>query len=91
MKHITDPSELEVGREYWLVDKATNFAEINVCKERDGHTYFASHIWVYPSNNQAMKRWDVFGPLPIRIPPNFDVLKAKSPFNPVGQWLGSSD
>lgn len=82
MKHITDPSELEVGREYWLVDKATNVPEINICKERDGRSYFASHFWVYPSNNQAMERWDVFGPIPVRIAPDFKALMAEKLSNP---------
>lgn len=93
MKHITDPSELEVGREYWLVDKRWDLKKISECKSRtcENLLFFENHIWAYETNNQAFKQWDIFGPLPIRTAPDFEALKAQKLLGPIGQWVRSPD
>lgn len=70
MKHITDPTELINDRMYWLVDKANGDARASKC-QRDfcednshpDHLFFEGRIWATPENNQAMERWDIYGPI----------------------------
>lgn len=78
MKHITDNSQLKVGREYWCRIRGQAFATPFVCHVRDGMRYLADHIWAEDSNNQALQRWEIFGPIPPRQSADFDaVLKAE--------------
>lgn len=79
MRHITDPKELMVGREYWVVEKLTGKFRIETLQERDNRAFFGMHIWAIEGNNQAMDRWDVFGPIPERQPPDFNALRAQNP------------
>lgn len=85
LKHVTDPDQLEVGREYWLRDKSTGEAKVSTYQEYGiGQCFFEGHIWTFNGNNQGMRRWDIFGPLPavIRPQPDFDVLMGlKAPLN----------
>jgi hypothetical protein len=78
IKHITDPSQLENKREYWLVDKVFGWKGIEQCRMRNGLHYFQEYIWAHTDNNQAMSRWDIFGPLPLHVAPDFAALKAQS-------------
>ena len=75
MKHITNPDELEIGRQYWLVDKTTGNAKISQLKAEDNWKYFESRMWVNTDNNQAMELWDIYGPIPMQVPPDFEALK----------------
>lgn len=83
VKYITDPSQLEVGRDYYLLDKETQINSllphawplIEECKERDGYKYFSCNIWATEGNNQALERWDIFGPIPKTTLPDFNALK----------------
>lgn len=84
MKHITNPDDLEVGRHYWLVDKMTGNAKISQLKSEEADwKYFEGRMWVRPDNNQAMNIWDIYGPIPMEVPPDFEALKrgevAKAP------------
>lgn len=77
MKYITHFSQLEVGREYWLVHKqlpCSLTTKISECKQEGGLFYFENRIWAFHDNNQAMERWHIFGPLPVRHPPDFKAL-----------------
>lgn len=80
MKHITNVTDLLVGREYWLLDKKNGSVAISKLKvEKDDRPdkdrpYFENRMWAFPSNNQAMQHWDIFGPLPVRVAPDFDAL-----------------
>lgn len=77
IKHITDPEELELGREYWLRPKDSPCVPyVAVCEQEFGRKYFGLRIWAESNNNQAMRRWDIFGPLPVRNPPDFYALMA---------------
>lgn len=79
IKHIKTVSELEVGKEYWLVSKlyADAVPKISQCRiiDAQGWKYFDAHIWAVEDNNQAMENFDIFGPVPERLPPDFDKLK----------------
>lgn len=79
MRYITDLNELRVGREYWLFEKLTGRVTLERLQERDNRPFFGMHIWAIPGNNQAMDRWDVFGPVPERQPPDFQALRAAHP------------
>lgn len=74
MKHVLDPKDLIVGREYWLRDKETGEAHISLLIPDEDRYYFDFRIWAYPENNQAMQRWDIFGPIPTRQVPDFEVM-----------------
>lgn len=82
IKHITTTEQLVPGREYWLVSKRWDLQKISECKVEPtpeaNLKYFENHIWAYGDNNQAMQSWDIFGPLPIRIPPDFRALKRQA-------------
>lgn len=74
--YIKELSQLEIGREYWLVDKKDNRKPfISTCQERDGQAYFELFIWATEKNSQITRHYDVFGPLPVRHPPDFELLK----------------
>ncbi len=78
MKYITDPDQLIPGREYWLVHKQYGLVKISECKIEANLMFFENRIWAFGDNNQAMERWDIFGPLPIRQPPDFKALKKQA-------------
>lgn len=78
MKHITDLEDLILGRQYWVVSKDFGAPEVLKVRERDNMRYIGNHMWAEPSNNQAMKNFDIFGPLPELVQPNFEALKAES-------------
>ncbi len=79
MKHITDPAELELGREYWLVAKEGSDPswEPKISKLLDdcGRKFFEFRMWAEPDNNQAMDHWDIFGPIPKQEMPDFEALR----------------
>lgn len=78
VKHITDPNQLEIGREYWLLDKDgknVRIAQLECADDTVKRRFFEEFIWAEPDNNQAMKYWDIFGPIPLRIQPDFEALK----------------
>lgn len=83
--YIREVEELEIGREYWLVDKDTGRRKISTLltdgpigtlndDEVDSRCYFEQRIWAYPGNEQALRHWNIFGPLPVRPVPNFNEL-----------------
>jgi hypothetical protein len=81
VKYITHHSQLEVGREYWLVSKKHETNRISKCKSRDGCVFFEDHIWAHEKNNQAMERWNIFGPVPLSQEPDFEALMASNTRN----------
>lgn len=74
MRRVSDPGELIPGREYWLKDKTLPKAEVATCELDGKYPFFKGRVWAYDGNNQAMKRWVIFGPLPLRHPPEFVLL-----------------
>jgi hypothetical protein len=88
MKHITNVLELVPGKQYWLLDKKTrNSAHVGELLTMDNNHYFDDDkcIWAMLDCNNAMKRWEIFGPLPHRVskktlitPPNFEALLNES-------------
>lgn len=83
MKHVTDPAELEIGRDYWLVAKAKSMNDwvpkISKLLADDGRKFFEYRMWAEPDNNQAMEYWDIFGPIPELTVPNFEALRQAGP------------
>lgn len=75
IRYVTDPTKLIANMEYWLVDKILNTASIQLCRKSDNSLYFGDRIWASPTNNQAMDRYDIYGPLPVRREPDFKYLK----------------
>jgi hypothetical protein len=76
VRHIRELSQLEIGREYWLVDKKDNRKPfISTCQERDGQAYFELFIWATEKNSQITQHYDVYGPIALRQPPDFELLK----------------
>jgi hypothetical protein len=74
---ITDPTQLEAGRDYWMRGKTLDVTFIATCREDDScnKKYFGNYIWAEPDNNQAMERFEIYGPLPTVVPPDFEALK----------------
>lgn len=77
MKKITNPDDLEVAREYWLRDKQSGVVRRGICGDYDSWKYITyisangggDKFWANQSNNQAMEKWDIIGPIPDLIPP----------------------
>lgn len=77
MSLITSNEQLEVGREYWCRSKAFGNAHIKECLFDDSFGKFmGNRIWAYDGNSQALKKWDIIGPLPKREQPDFDAYIA---------------
>jgi hypothetical protein len=81
MQYITHPDQLIIGREYWLREKADS-ARVFVSPCKQDHDsrmrYFMMRLWAEVGNNQAMDRYDIVGPVPLGVPPDFDALKVKA-------------
>jgi hypothetical protein len=91
MRRITNVNELKVGSKYWLRDKEQTVlakgqvqerkAIVSQFKARVDHpevTYFEDDFWTHEGNNQGMKRWNIYGPLPTSPLPDFDRLDRES-------------
>lgn len=78
--HITEPSELQPGHQYWVRYKGSKSHYIVDCDCVDGHIdqiYLGDHIWATKENPQAFERWDIFGPVPDIRAPDFEALMTK--------------
>ena len=73
MKKINNLSELENDKYYWLCsnmvyDNGEKSKSMMISKFRDHgdtHAYFGTgRIWAYEGNNQAMEKYDIYGPVP---------------------------
>lgn len=83
IKHITDAKELEVGREYYVLQRGLGWFFIGSCRKTpDGIPYFQEHFWDHPDNTSILQRRDVFGPLPS---PETDEHKLMKSFCPTEQ------
>jgi len=69
MKKIKTISELEVG-EWYITRSKTRYEKCNElpkpmpmkCDEISGRKYIGSNIWALEDNNQALEKYDVYGP-----------------------------
>ena len=79
IKYITNVDDLVVGSEYWLVSKlySDTVPKISQCRSIDaqGWKYFDANIWATEDNNQAMENFHIYGPVPVRVLPDFDKLR----------------
>lgn len=74
MNLITENSQLEIGRDYWVRTKrATMPARTLKCGTRNGVPYLGCDAFV---------RWDIIGPTKVVEAPDFDVYNAKSEGQP---------
>ena len=79
MKEIKNNSELEVGKYYHCFLRSGNTHSINKCMQNapDEPKFIGNNrIWAETSNNQALTRWKMIGP--ITIPTTEDNLTSES-------------
>ena len=62
-KQIKKNKELEAGRYYHCFDLKTGDYSIELCQEETNGKYLGTHIWAQDDNNQALRRWEIFGPV----------------------------
>ena len=70
MKRITELDDLIVGKDYLMRSKMkydngekSTLIYATKVKEVSGHKYIGDRIWALPDNNQALDKYDVFGPV----------------------------
>ena len=65
MKKILKNEELMVGEYYWCKQKDTIFDPTieQVGKIQNIKYVGHGHIWAHNQNNQALNKWDMYGPL----------------------------
>lgn len=72
MQLITENSQLIAGREYWARDKRDGAITLERCESEEGRQYVGrGRFWAMDTNNQALARWDLVGPVPLREAPDF--------------------
>ena len=72
MNKINNLEELIDGEYYWMHSKVVykngeRSSQILLQRYRDagdGRAYFGDRIWAYDGNNQAMEKYDIYGPIP---------------------------
>ena len=72
MNKINNLEELIDGEYYWMHSKMVyengeRSSQMLIQCYRDagdGRAYFGDHIWAYDGNNQAMEKYDIYGPVP---------------------------
>jgi len=72
MKKIKKLDELIDGEYYWMhsnmiFDNGSRSSQMLIQRYRDhkdGRAYFGDRIWAYDGNNQAMEKYDIYGPVP---------------------------
>ena len=73
---ISDLKQLITGRSYWLVRKdAMSVARVSICREANGRKFFDDRMWAHSTNNQVTDKYDIFGPIPMPVEPDFEALK----------------
>jgi hypothetical protein len=65
MDVVVLPSELEVGRFYYLKSKELDRIHVAECKADGERLYFFNHrLWAYEGNAQVFKHFHIVGPVP---------------------------
>jgi hypothetical protein len=72
MKKVEKLDELIDGEYYWMhsnmiFDNGSRSSQMLIQRYRDhkdGRAYFGDRIWAYDGNNQAMEKYDIYGPVP---------------------------
>ncbi len=66
LKKLSNIDELEVGSYYWCVPRNKVYEmSIEIVGEIHKTKYVGyGRIWASPGNNQAFRRWDIYGPIP---------------------------
>jgi len=59
---IESNDQLEVGEHYHCFDRVTAKYSVEKCSD-EGEKYLARKIWATDDNNQALERWDIYGPI----------------------------
>lgn len=80
IRYITNPDDLTVGEKYWLVDKTNDMYRSEICMSIDNddrQKHFKNRIWATKENPQAFARWNIFGPIPRDVVPDFESLMTK--------------
>jgi hypothetical protein len=81
MKYIETSEGLEVGRQYWVKRKASNYPFIGNCiagygdKKRIRIGEGGDIMDADESAISVFKQCDIIGPLPVPVPPDFDEYK----------------
>jgi hypothetical protein len=76
MRLITTNEELVIGRDYWVRDKQNEYVTIAMCREHDHWKFLqlkntVDRHWAMEVNSQALTNFDIIGPIPQMIEPNF--------------------
>lgn len=63
---ITENSELEAGKYYHCFTKGAQRHSIELCQEGlNAPKFLGQRIWADDDNNQALDRWDIYGPIEV--------------------------
>ncbi|RLF07499.1 MAG: hypothetical protein DRJ64_02895 [Thermoprotei archaeon] len=70
MRKVETGGEMIVGQSYWLFPKSGEESPVLAVVNLDKMTelgneikFVLNNIWCFPGNNQALERWDVYGPV----------------------------
>ncbi len=67
IKNIESNADFEIGKYYHCFDRSNGIHSIHECYKHDNEPKHlgVNKIWADDENNQALKKWAIFGPIDV--------------------------